>query len=242
MRGGTLMKTKTVGSVLRKYRKANGMSQLQLGEELRKAGFHAQRSALSAWEKDVALPGLHTFFMICKIYGITNIYDEFIGSYHPDDPLSCLNQEGRKKVLDYIDDLAASGRYEKESVSILPFTRTIRLFQLPASAGSGEFLDGEDYETMQVGPEVPESADFGIRIHGDSMEPRFINGQIVWVEKRNDLSNGEIGIFFLDGSAYCKKLHRGRHGSISLLSINPAYEPIPITENSDFRVFGKVVG
>ena len=104
------MKTKTVGSVLRKYRKANGMSQLQLGEELRKAGFHAQRSALSAWEKDVALPGLHTFFIICKIYGITNIYDEFIGSYHPDDPLSCLNQEGRKKVLDYIDDLAASGR------------------------------------------------------------------------------------------------------------------------------------
>ena len=233
---------KTIGSVLRKYRKAKGMSQLQLGEELRKAGFHAQRSTLSAWEKDVALPNLNTFFMICKIYGITNIYDEFIGTFHPDDPLSCLNEEGRKKVLSYIDDLSASGRYEKEDTAILPPSRTIRLFHLPASAGSGEFLDSDDFDTIQVGKEVPDCADFGIRIHGDSMEPRFINGQIVWVEKKEDLANGEIGIFFLDGNAYCKKLSRDRQGDVSLISINPAYDPMPISADSDFRVFGRVVG
>lgn len=57
---------------------------------------------------------------------------------------------------------------------------------------------------IEVGEEVPDNADFGIRISGDSMEPQFVNGQIVWVHQQNNLETNEIGIFFLDGNAYCK--------------------------------------
>jgi len=43
---------------------------------------------------------------------------------------------------------------------------------------------------IEVGNEVAPEADFGIRIHGDSMEPRYINGQIVWVQQTEELESG----------------------------------------------------
>lgn len=111
----------------------------------------------------------------------------------------------------------------------------------PASAGTGSFLDGENYTMLEVGEEVPADADFGIRISGDSMEPQFINGQIVWVHQQETLSTGEIGIFYLDGNAYCKKLKDDAEG-LFLISLNTKYEPIQVKENDSFKIFGKVVG
>ena len=67
------------------------------------------------------------------------------------------------------------------------------------------------------------------------MEPRYLNGQIVWVEKTTELLDGDIGIFYLDGSAYCKRLHR-ETDLLELVSIIPKYSPIKITEENDFRV------
>ncbi len=94
---------------------------------------------------------------------------------------------------------------------------------------------------LEVGKEVPANADFGIRISGDSMEPQFINGQIVWVHQQETLSTGEIGIFCLDGNAYCKKLKDDAEG-LFLISLNIKYEPIKIKETDSFKIFGKVVG
>lgn len=155
--------------------------------------------------------------------------------------MSELNDEGQTKVLDYIKLLKQSGLYKRQVAEVIPFTRSIKLFHVPASAGTGEFLDSDDYAEITVGKEVPLNADFGIRINGDSMEPQFVNGQVVWVEQTQNVSSGDIGIFFLDGNAYCKKLQITEHGTY-LVSLNPKYEPIPVTETAAFRAFGKVVG
>ena len=186
------------------------------------------------------MPSAGQFLAVCEILGITDIYSTFIGT-NPENKISQLNEEGQEKVLEYIDLLVQSGRYQKPTAEVIPFARTIRLFDIPASAGPGEFLDGYDYEEISVGAEVPETADFGIRISGDSMEPRFINGQIVWVEQTKQLNNGDIGIFFLDGNAYCKKLQESAD-STSLISLNTKYAPIVISETSSFYTFGRVVG
>ena len=66
--------------------------------------------------------------------------------------------------------------------------RTLPLYRLAVSAGTGELLDGTDYDTVEVGDEVSPNADFGVRIAGDSMEPRFVHGQIVWVHRQETLS------------------------------------------------------
>lgn len=71
------------------------------------------------------------------------------------------------------------------------------------------------------------------------MLPRFMDRQIVYVKQQQTLEHGEIGIFLLDGDAYCKML--SRENGTFLVSLNPAYRPIPIGEFSELRILGKVV-
>ncbi len=119
--------------------------------------------------------------------------------------------------------------------------RTLPLYALAVSAGTGQFLDSGGYDLVEVGAEVSPLADFGVRVAGDSMEPRFVSGQIVWVRRQESLEPGEIGIFLLNGEGFCKRL--GQDGRTPLLiSLNRAYPPLRVGGNDDFRVFGKVVG
>ena len=229
---------KKLGKIIATYRKQNNLSQTQLSEILIKNGFKASNKAVSSWEKDTTEPSASLLLFLCKLLGITDIYGEYYGN-NPSNPMSGLNEEGKEKALDYIQLLVDSGKFQ--NATIIPFHRKIRLFDIPASAGVGNFLDGDNFTEVEVGEEVPATADFGIRISGDSMEPRFVNGQIVWVQKQDTLNSGEIGIFFLDGNAYCKKLQDDEKG-LYLISLNSTYEPIAINENQTFKIFGKVVG
>ena len=119
--------------------------------------------------------------------------------------------------------------------------RTLPLYRLAVSAGTGELLDGADYDTVEVGDEVSPNADFGVRIAGDSMEPRFVHGQIVWVHRQETLRSGEIGVFLYNGAGYCKRLERAP-GRVELVSLNPRYAPIRVAAGDELRVFGRVVG
>ena len=122
----------------------------------------------------------------------------------------------------------------------MPALRSLPLYSLAVSAGTGQFLDGESYEMQPVGPEVPEEANFGVRVAGDSMEPRFHDGQTVWVHQQPTLAPGEIGVFLYDGSAYLKQLRRDG-GRIWLHSLNPAYHDLEISDAFPLRVLGKAV-
>ena len=75
----------------------------------------------------------------------------------------------------------------------------------------------------------------------DSMEPLYLDGQIIWIHKQETLEEGEIGVFFLDGDAYVKKYHQSDSG-IQLISLNKKYAPIQVTSGSTLKTFGKVVG
>jgi len=116
-------------------------------------------------------------------------------------------------------------------------TRRIRLYDIPVSAGLGNYLDEGGYETIEVDNAVPNTADYALRVSGDSMMPRFVDQQIIFIQEKPALDQGEIGIFSLNNDVYLKKLGQG-----CLISLNTAYEPIPIGEYDDIRVFGKVVG
>jgi SOS-response transcriptional repressor LexA len=118
--------------------------------------------------------------------------------------------------------------------------RSLPLYSLAVSAGTGQFLDGESYEMQPVGPEVPEAANFGVRVAGDSMEPHFHSGQTVWVHQQPTLDPGEIGVFLYDGSAYLKQLRRDG-GRVFLHSLNPAYADLEVSDALPLRVLGKAV-
>lgn len=66
------------------------------------------------------------------------------------------------------------------------------------------------------------------------------NKDLIWIEQTACLDDGEIGIFYLDGNAYVKKFQNNRLGTY-LISLNKKYDPIPVTENSSFKIFGRVL-
>lgn len=114
----------------------------------------------------------------------------------------------------------------------------LELYDMPVSAGGGTYIDYTTAEPMQVPRnEQTEDANYMVRISGDSMEPRFSNGDIVLVETTTELSQGEIGIFILNSEAYIKQLGDG-----CLISLNKKYDPIPVSENDSCVLKGRVIG
>ena len=90
------------------------------------------------------------------------------------------------------------------------------------------------------------SADYiGLSIKGDSMSPRILDGDTVIVRLQNDAESGDVVIVNINGdTATCKKLMKYADG-ISLISFNPAYEPMTFSnkeiEEKPVRIIGKVI-
>ena len=86
---------------------------------------------------------------------------------------------------------------------------------------------------------------FGLKIHGDSMEPRMCEGDVVIVRQQEDADSGDVVIALINGDdATCKRLRKYRDG-IELISNNPSYEPMFFSnediEKKPVRIIGKVV-
>lgn len=86
---------------------------------------------------------------------------------------------------------------------------------------------------------------FGLRIKGDSMEPRMCNGDVVIVRQQDDAESGDVVIAMVNGDdATCKRLRKYRDG-IELVSNNPAYAPMFFSnediETKPVKIIGKVV-
>lgn len=86
---------------------------------------------------------------------------------------------------------------------------------------------------------------FGLKIKGDSMEPRICDGDVVIVRQQDDAESGDIVIAMVNGDdATCKRLIKYA-SSIALVSLNTKYEPMMFTNeeimSKPVRVIGKVV-
>lgn len=120
----------------------------------------------------------------------------------------------------------------------------INVYDEPAAAGLGNYLDEPEYRVEQY-PEdiIPPKTDFGVRIQGDSMEPRIHDGGTVFVRAMPAIDSGKIGVFVLDGKVYCKKLVIDHDsGQVLLVSLNKDYDDILVGEFTSFRTLGRVVG
>ena len=112
------------------------------------------------------------------------------------------------------------------------------LFDLPVSAGPGVALDYDDADTIMVRDTTrTREADFAIRISGNSMEPRYHDGDILLVQEAQTLEYGELGIFILDGCGFFKVF-----GGDRLYSLNENYGDILLKDFEDVRVAGRVIG
>ena len=101
-----------------------------------------------------------------------------------------------------------------------------------------------DYE------EIPQSMArngeyFALQIKGNSMEPKFSEGDVVIVRKQEDVDNGDIAIVLVNGNDATVKKIKKFDGGINLIPTNSEYEVITYTadeiEKLPVRIIGKVV-
>ncbi len=116
--------------------------------------------------------------------------------------------------------------------------RTIGLYDMPVSAGVGEFLTDSGGTDIVI-PDDPRTAeaDYALRINGDSMEPKYRSGDILLIQTAESVEEGELGIFVLDGAGFFKK-----YGGDHLISLNPQYPPIRLKDFASVSCCGRVVG
>ncbi len=228
-----------LGEKLASLRKEAGLSQTVLAAELTKRGFEITNQAISKWEKGMTSPNAGQFLALCDALGVVDVMGEFLD--RGESVLRGLNSEGRKRVIEYADLLRMSGNYEREIQPALQLeARFLPLYNLEDANNTGQFLDSTDYEKVEVGLDVPVAANYGVRVVGDSMEPDFHDGQIIWIHQQPELANGELGIFLYEGHAYFRRL-RDRVGGIRLQTLSPGYPDVVVSNPEHFRVLGKVL-
>ena len=116
--------------------------------------------------------------------------------------------------------------------------RTVLLYDLPVSAGPGVYLDDSLADEISIPDnEKTASTNFALRISGNSMEPKYRDGDILLVEDTDSVEIGELGIFVLDGNGYFKK-----YGGDRLISLNSEYGDILLRDYAEAVCCGRVVG
>ena len=101
-------------------------------------------------------------------------------------------------------------------------------------------------DTEEIPEEMAKTGEFfGLQIHGDSMEPRMTDGDVVIVRKQDDAETGDTVIATVNGTdATCKRLKKYRDG-IELIATNPSYAPMFYSneeiEEKPVKIIGRVV-
>ena len=139
-----------------------------------------------------------------------------------------------------VDDIALDPKeaHRKRSFSIPVYAR---VGAGPPLEASEEIIDREEISERMASL----GSFYGLRVSGDSMEPRIVRGDVVIVRKQDTADDGDIVIAIVNqNDAVCKRLKKYK-GGIALVSNNPMYEPMyfTITDTQDIpvRIIGKVV-
>lgn len=128
----------------------------------------------------------------------------------------------------------------KNSITItLPKMKEINILTVAAGAGvSVQFAEDVKNKKCSFDEKVvPDETDYGVPINGESMEPNYPDGCIVWVHETKNVKHGEVAIVTINGAPFCKTYEED-----GLHSYNPEFPTIHIEEGDNIDVLGKVIG
>ena len=185
---------------------------------------------------------LANFFNVSKSDLVENKTEEVATTSPVQAIYDQLTPPRQAKALTYLEKQLLE--QNEEETKINEVSEVIQLYSYnyydhPASAGTGQYLNDVRVEQIELPIEV--DADFVIPIKGDSMEPDYHDGDLVFIQTSVDLNDGVIGVFNYNGEAYIKQLVIDTEQAY-LHSLNPKYKDMPITPETDFRIIGEVVG
>ena len=236
---------KYIGTQIKTFRKSAGFTQDELAKRL-----NTTKQTISRYEKGDRKANQDMLFELCDIFGVS--IDDFFPSQNEtlqsptisqiQNIYSQLHLPRQEKVLNYAERQLKEQRNEEET-KVNEVSEVLQLYSYdyydhPASAGTGQYLNDVRVEQIELPADV--DADFVIPIKGDSMEPDYHDGDLVFIQTSVDLTDGVIGVFNYNGDAYIKQLVIDKEQAY-LHSLNPEYKDMPITPETDFRIIGEVV-
>lgn len=135
---------------------------------------------------------------------------------------SDLDHYGKQAVRDLIGTektRCEDDRRFLNDTQLPPEPLFVNLYSEPSAAGIAVPTMGKDYVPYELKPGDPKGAAYAVRVQGDSMEPAFHDGDIAFVN-HDALSNGDVGIFCVDGGTVIKQYYHDPLGMTYLFSLN----------------------
>ncbi len=202
---------------VRELRLAKSLSQEQLAEKI-----GLTKQAISQYERGERNPSMTVLDALCDFFNVSSDY-----------------LLGKDSVT-----LRFVGKDEIDKLESKSCVRVPVLGRVAAGIPIDAIEDVLDWEEI---PEMMAATGefFGLRIKGDSMQPRIAEGDVVIVRSQPDAESGDVVIVQVNGDhATCKRIIKHNTG-ISLVSFNPVYPPIVYT-NEEIKslpvtIVGKVV-
>ncbi len=200
--------------------------------------------------------------VISREVGERKVFDKDVAEALGIHPITFATMKKRGKIpYEEILDFCAKRKisinwlfYDQATRSLEETTEryaNVRYFgDIYASAGGGAFNYDEAHEYLSLDPhmvalvggarEIPNID--AINVLGDSMEPTFRDGDIVFVNRTiTDITRGGVFVIATPIGLFVKRLLLRSDGTVDLISDNSLYSTEQVLL-SDVEVIGKVVG
>ncbi len=147
-------------------------------------------------------------------------------------------EAARKEQLEQAAEALRESREQMEAGALMDVEKVIRFsipgYSMPMSAGTGQEAGLEYPEDYTLVKQPPRGTSYIAPVSGNSMEPTYHDGALLFIHACEGIREGQIGIFLMDGQQWVKELGAG-----VLISHNPGYDPIPMRD--DIRCQGLVL-
>ena len=242
---------------IKSLRISNSMTQKELGLLV-----NASTVTVQSWESGKKSPSMSAIILLAKTFRVSTDYLLGVKPQPTFDTFLSISKKERSLINDYrkldlhgqrivkavcsleLERCNEANAFEGDSRRQNPL-RYIPKYITPSAAGMSTPLDGDDFEMIVVDDSVPMKADFAVTIQGDSMLPYIYDGETVFVERTSELNNGDIGIFSVNGSMYCKHFYLDKQKNLHLVSANPDLKNTNVLIDADSNdscvCYGRVI-
>ena len=235
-----MLTTRDIAKIIKHARTSRDLSRAAVAKKAK-----LSETTLYAFESGRSSINLDTLLSLCRVLGLELSIDlHKISALNMSLSFDKLDEHGKDVVTTIMNKEIE--RIESEEKPSVAETKPVILFDLPASAGLATPNDLDDYNIETLPAEEVGDCKYAVRISGGSMEPIIHDDDIVCFCQTTDLSNGDIGVFSVNGEIVCKHYYMDSDRNIYLVSHNEKYKKtnIYISCDSDysFKAYGRVYG
>ncbi len=196
------------------------------------------RTAYHNWESGKTIPNQKNLQLLSKILNVEPSYFEsehiIVSNYLQ------LNETNQVLAEKFVENLLAEQTKKESESKIVPLFSVRVLKDVPLSAGLGDnYYDEYEYETVYS--EEEHNYDIAAFIHGDSMMPKYSDGEVALINETGFDYSGAVYAIYLNGQTFIKKVYK-EDDHYRIVSINDEYPDKFAYSEDEFRIVGKVIG